>query len=53
MGSIDTYAYRMPIAPVIGADEQDGPDVSRNTASAPTDAVIQAALENNSVEASQ
>ena len=53
MGSIDTYAYRMPIAPVIGVDEQDGPDVSRNTAPAPTDAVIQAALENNSVEASQ
>jgi hypothetical protein len=53
MGSIDTYAYRMPIAPVIGVDEQDGPDVSRNTAPAPTDAVIQAALENNSAEASQ
>ena len=44
MGSIDTYAYRMPVAPLIGVDGQDGPDVSQESAPAADDAPIQASL---------
>jgi hypothetical protein len=34
VGSIDSYAYRMPNAPAIGVDEADGPDVSQHVAPA-------------------
>ena len=44
MGSIDTYAYRMPVAPAVGVDEQDGPDVSRVPASGGDHPPVQAAL---------
>jgi TolA-binding protein len=44
MGSIDTYAYRMPVAPSIGVEGQDGPDVSQEAAPAADDAPIQASL---------
>ena len=37
LGSIDTYAYRMPIAPAIGVDEYDDVDIaeSGDTADSP------------------
>jgi TolA-binding protein len=53
MGSIDTYAYRMPIAPSIGVDETDGLDVSQDAVPAPTDAAVQAALMGNDGDPSQ
>jgi hypothetical protein len=31
LGSIDTYAYRMPSAPKIGVDEQDDDDVPKSS----------------------
>lgn len=53
MGSIDTYAYRMPIAPAIGVDGQDGPDVSQNAMPSAPDASVQAALKGDAAQASQ
>jgi hypothetical protein len=53
MGSIDTYAYRMPIAPSIGVDETDGLDVSQEAVPAPTGAAVQAALTGSGVNPSQ
>jgi TolA-binding protein len=53
MGSIDTYAYRMPIAPSIGVEEADGLDVSQDAVPAPTDAAVQAALLGNSPDTTQ
>ena len=32
VGSIDTYAYRMPIAPQIGVDDQENVNLSEATA---------------------
>lgn len=44
LGSIDSYAYRMPIAPAIGVEEADEPDMSRNAEAAPSGALAQAAV---------
>ncbi|HEX5765821.1 MAG TPA: outer membrane protein assembly factor BamD, partial [Woeseiaceae bacterium] len=53
MGSIDTYAYRMPVAPSLGVDETDGLDVSHEAVPAPTGTAVQAALIDSSVVPSQ
>jgi hypothetical protein len=53
MGSIDTYAYRMPVAPSLGVDETDGLDVSQEAVPAPTGTAVQAALIDGSVVPSQ
>jgi hypothetical protein len=53
LGSIDSYAYRMPIAPRIGVDETDEPDMSRNGESAPSDVAVQAALAGETIPPAQ
>jgi TolA-binding protein len=53
MGSIDTYAYRMPIAPGIGVDETDGTDAPQDVVPAPADVAVQAVSIGNSAPPSQ
>lgn len=53
MGSIDTYAYRMPTAPAIGVEQADGPDVSQYAVPSTVNTTVKAALNSNAAEAAQ
>lgn len=53
VGSIDSYAYRMPEAPPIGVEQPDEPDVSRSSEGAAPEAVAQTAAAGDSVGASE